>query len=72
MRYTSQRFRAWTLSAALAAALGTGAAAALARPADAQEPGSCNSGQCRRNCVAAGADGGSCVGGSCICFIQAR
>lgn len=69
MRQTWQRLRAWTISAAVVAVLGTGAAAALARPADAQQPGDCNPGACRRGCVAAGYDGGNCVSTGCSCYI---
>lgn len=61
----------WTLAALVAAALAFGAAQAPAAPsADAANP-FCNSGECKRRCQAAGADGGSCVQADCVCFISA-
>jgi hypothetical protein len=59
-------------TATMIAALGFGATQALASPgAPADDARACNPGQCSRDCKARGADGGRCVGGSCVCFIQA-
>ena len=55
----------------LAAALGFGAAQALAAPRGMVVAGerACSQGQCSRQCKAAGYDGGNCAGGLCSCFI---
>ena len=64
-------FRRMAMGATLAAALGFGAAQALAAPrasvGDAAR--ACKPGDCSRQCKAAGYDGGSCAGGLCECFI---
>ncbi len=59
-----------TLAACTAAALGFGAAQALAAPSgDAGGAAVCRPGDCSRACKASGADGGKCTGGMCVCYI---
>jgi hypothetical protein len=70
MKRPAHLTRALTLAAALGT-LGFGAAQAVAAPSS-PELRACSHGPCSRDCKARGADGGSCVGGSCICFIQAE
>lgn len=59
----------WMVAAGLVAALGFGAAQALASPAQA-EARACSAGQCRKDCIALGNSGGICIDGQCICFIE--
>ena len=56
--------------AAVAAALGFGAAQALAAPAEAREAAACNPATCRKDCIALGNTGGVCVQDQCACYIQ--
>ena len=57
---------------AVTAALGFGGAQVFASPAEATGDGmrACSNGQCSRDCRRAGADGGFCDQGGCICIIQ--
>lgn len=57
---------------AVTAAPGFGGAQAFASPAAAAGDGmrACSTGQCARDCRRAGADGGFCDQGICICIIQ--
>ncbi len=67
----TRRMQRGVFAAAMAGALGFGAAQAFASPgtsADAER--ACSSGQCNRDCKARGADGGFCDQGGCICYIQ--
>jgi hypothetical protein len=55
-----------------AAALGFGGAQAFAAPAAAQDSmRACSAGACSRDCRRAGADGGFCDQGACICLFPA-
>ena len=56
--------------AALLAALGFGAAQALAAPAASAPPDTCDRRACRDYCAARGASG-TCTGGMCICYVPA-
>jgi hypothetical protein len=68
----TRRMQRGLFAAAMAAALGFGAAQAFASPgAAADVERACSGGQCNRDCKARGADGGFCDQGGCICFIQA-
>ncbi len=56
----------------MTAALGFGGAQAFASPgAAAEAERACSGGQCRRDCIQHGYDGGFCDQGGCICIIQA-
>jgi hypothetical protein len=70
MSRSIQRIRQTVLGAAVAAALGFGAAQALASPqASAPRDGPyCDSGFCNDLCQLIGAPGGFCSRGSCFCY----
>ena len=65
-----RRMQGGIFALAMVAALAFGAAQAFAAPG-AEEERACNGGQCKRDCIRAGFDGGFCDQGGCICIIQA-
>jgi hypothetical protein len=64
------RTRGGIFALTMAAALGFGAAQAFASPGAAEAERAGSGGQCRRDCIQRGYDGGFCDQGGCICIIQ--
>lgn len=70
MKTLSSHASRWMIAAASVAALGFGAAQALAAPAQGDDARVCQAGPCRKDCIAQGDSGGICIDGQCICFIE--
>ena len=69
MRTMKHRVRRWTLAALAAAALGFGAAQAVASPAPADEARACNERGCDAWCRSQGGIDGRCTDtGQCLCL----
>ena len=65
----TMRLQRWALAAGLAAALGFGAAQAVAAPADSPAGRTCIPDKCRAACRAQGQTGGACFQDTCFCYI---
>lgn len=63
-----RRMQGAALALATAAALGFGAAQALAAPAEAAGAERCTNYTCNSRCVNLGYAGGSCAGATCVCW----
>jgi len=68
MSISKWRARRWAVAASVAAALGFGAAGALARPAEPAAGAVCGEYSCEQSCKRRGYVSGDCVNGACVCW----